>query len=170
MPLKPTSTGFVVTYARGRCVVFGALALVFALAMVICGVDVYVPVLDGTLLEQVRIERQPPWLWAGITIAGGILFAGVAYWNARNAFGNGIAIEVGPDGVDARTLVGCRTMRWDAVGTANIVQGTLFLFPVAGSASRPVPLQTFLTSVKTDELVNAILNRKPELFGTIEKS
>lgn len=169
MPLNPTATGFTVTYARGSSLVFGVTALIFSAAMLAFGSDVYWPVLDGTPFEDTQIERNPPWLWGGAAIGGGIVLSFVALWNALNAFGVRTAIELDRHGVSARTLIGRRSLQWEQIGHAAIVQGTLFIFPTPGSGVKPVPLQTFLTSVENDELINALTTRKPELFGTVEE-
>lgn len=170
MTLSPTPDGFTITYARGKCAAYSLAALIFATLMVSIGIDVFVPILDGTPLEDFDLTHPPPWLWASIVIAGGFILFVIAAWNGKNAFTPGVAMTFNADGVDARSLLGRRQIRWSEIGGVDVINGTVFLTPSPGSLAKGVPLQTFLTSVKTGELTCAMSQRQPELFSAIEET
>ncbi len=170
MPLSPTPNGFNVTYDRVKCAVAGLGAFIFAGLMIAVGIDAYIPVLDGTVLEDFIITRRPVWLLAGIMIIGGIVLSVVAAWNGRNAFARAAAMIFDAEGVDARSLIGRRIIKWQDVGAVDVINGTVFLTPSPGSMAKPTPLQTFLTSVKPDELTRTMAQHRPELFGAVEET
>lgn len=169
MPLTPTPTGFIVSYSRDKCVLFGLGAILFSLMMLAVGLDAYIHFFDGTLFERFELDRRPPWAWGAVMITGGAALSYVAAWNVKNAFRPGAAVIVSRDGIDAKTLIGRRTMRWDDIGDVKVFRGTVFVYPVAGASAKPAPLQTILTSVSADELTRALAQFRPALFGEVEE-
>ena len=170
MPLAPTPDGFIVTYDRVKCAVFGLAAIVFASLMIAIGLDAFFSFLTGTPLDDIELDRQPVWAWAGLLIIGGAVFFAMALWNAKNALYPGAAMTFDHDGVNARSLIGRRLIKWEEIGTVDVVNGTVFLTPAPGSTAKPTPLQTLFTSVSADELTHAMAQHRPELFGAVDEA
>lgn len=170
MPLVPTPEGARVTFSRVKCGLFGVIAIVAAGLMIAAGLDIYFSVLDGTPLEWLQVNRQPPWLWGGMMLAGGATFFYIALWNGMNALRSSAAIEMTSGGVVARTLIGKRAIAWEDVGRAVIFKKTIFLYPASGAREKGVPLQTALTSVGVDELRGALAQFRPALFSAEEET
>jgi len=164
MPMKRTGSGFMITYSRIKCAVFGLVAVVFALTMIAVGLNEFFPLLAGTPLEGFDITRRPPEVWGAVAFAGGFVALYVAGWNGKNAFFSGVAISITPEKVEARSLVGRRSLSWAEVGRAQVISGTVALIPIDEENAKPVPLQTHLTSVKVDEVKAAIEEMRPGLF------
>lgn len=164
MPIKRTGSGFMITYSRFKCAVFGVVALIFAVTMVAVGLNEFFPILAGTPLEGFDITRRPPEVWGAAAVAGGFVALYVAGWNGKNAFYSGVAISITPEKVEARSLVGRRSLAWDEVGRAQTISGTVALIPLDEENGKTVPLQTHLTSVKVDEVKAAIEEMRQGLF------
>jgi|GEM_PF-5074238 len=156
MPITPTPSGFVVTYSRSKAAAFSIFAVIFAALMIAVGADLYFSILDGTPLDWIEVDRSPPWFWSGVLILGGVTMAAVAFWNGRNALIARAAITIGDTGVASSTFLGLRMIAWDDIGSVALFNETLFLYPADPARGKPVPLQTFLTSVGSDELHSAM--------------
>lgn len=164
MPMSPTPDGFVITYSRGKCAVLGSVMMLFAVGMIAVGLDIYFSIFEGTPFDGISVERQPQWLWGAIMIAGGALLFLIAGWNAGNALRSGSAIKVSQQGIEARTLIGKRTINWSDIGLVAIVRNTILIHPAAGTHAKAVPLQMFLTSIKADEMLAAMAKYRPDKF------
>ncbi len=164
MPITLTPTGFVVTYARSKAAAFSLFGFVFAALMLAVGADMLFSILDGTVLDGLEVDRRPAWLWGGILIFGGVMLAAIAFWNGRNALFPRAAITVGETGVASSTFLGQRMIAWDDIGSVASLTDGLLLYPADPARAKPVPLQTFLTSVSSNELRLAMAQHQPELF------
>lgn len=165
MPIEGRPDGFVVTLDKRKSAVFGVGAALFAALMAAAGIDVFVPVLDGTPLEWIEIPRRPAWLWGGVLTAGGAVLLYVAFWNLRAVSGAGVSIRVDRAGIASMTVVGQREIAWEDIAEIRMRDRALFARPRAGTGAATVAMPTFLTGVEPEELRSHLARYRPDLFG-----
>ncbi len=164
-PIQPTPTGFNVTYSRSKSAVFSGVAGVFAIIMVATGLDVYFSLLDGTRLSWLEIDRRPAWAWGGVLILGGMVLFAVVLWSGATSVRSRAAIKLDEKGVQSLTFIGKRSISWADAGAVSVVNKTMIVYPADQACGKPVPLQTFLTSVSIDELRSMMAQHRPELLS-----
>ncbi len=164
MPITLTPTGFVVTYSRWKAAAFSVFAFVFAILMILAGADLYFSILDGTGLDWLEIERRPAWFWGGLLIIGGVAMVFIGFANVLNVVSSRAAITMDDIGVASVTPIGRRAIAWGDIGSVAMINKTVLLYPAEPARGKPVPLQTYLTSVSSDELRLAMAQHRPELF------
>ena len=165
MPMRATSTGFDITFARGRCLLFALVALPFSVLMLLAGINGIFPLLDDTLLHWLIIQRNPVLLYSALAVIGSLVFGYILFWNASRVVGDGLAIRVDSSGIVSRSIIGKREIQWTDVSHVSLQRSTIFLHPNPESGQRPVPLSVALTGVSPDELQSGLRRYRPDLFN-----
>lgn len=167
MPFLATSSGFDIRFSRWNCLLFIIIALPFSALMLLAGINIFVPVLDGTVLHWLVIERKPAVIYGAISILGSLVIAYGVLWSIGRLFGDNLAIRADGTGVETRSIIGRRSMAWSEIASVSRHKSTLILHARADTTSRPVPLWTFMTSVSVEDLQAELMRHRPDLFDDL---
>lgn len=165
MPLEVHAQGFDVTYSRALTV-FGILvALPFNVFLFLAGVGYFLPILEGTPLEWLRIDEEQGKAIAVACLIGSVVLLAFVISMARHVVGDNVAFRVTAAGVETHGILGRRSLAWDKVGHAARIKSAIFLYPKDRENQQALSLPTMFTSVSMEDLRQALMRYRPGLFN-----